>query len=260
MNQLITLLFHDLYTSHPSESGFTGAGADRYKLPIADFRQQLQAIAAVRQDAPVLVSAIPRSPASLPPYAITVDDGGLSYHSMLAPCLAERGWLGHCLVTTNRIGSRGFLHAHHIRELQAAGHLIGTHTETHPPRFDTCSWDQLIKEWAESKARLEDITGECVNVGSVPGGYYSRRVALAARVAGLEILLTSEPQTALWNVDGCQLIGRFTLRRNSPPGLAGKLVQPSVAVQRRQWLAWNAKKILKKSLGNGYVQLTSRFS
>lgn len=256
MNRLITLLFHDIYVSSPSESGFTGSGADRYKLSMAAFEAQLRAVADARADAPVLVTDLPRNAGSLPPFAISVDDGGLSYHSLLAPCLDDRGWRGHCLITTSRLGRAGFLHKHHVRELHAEGHLIGSHSVSHPARFDNCSWEQLVAEWAKSKAVLEDIIGERIVVGSIPGGYYAPRVALAARAAGLDILFTSEPETDRRDVGGCQVFGRFTLRGESPPGLAGRLVQGRGSAQQRQWLAWNAKKVLKKSLGTGYVRLS----
>jgi peptidoglycan/xylan/chitin deacetylase (PgdA/CDA1 family) len=260
MNRLITLLFHDVYVHSPAESGFSGAGADRYKLDEKTFKAQLSAIAGVRADLPVLVTDTEWPANAAAPFAFSVDDGGLSYHSVLAPLLAEYGWRGHCMITTNQLGCAGFLRPHHIRELHAAGHLIGSHSVTHPPRFDTLDWPQLVAEWSRSKAVLEDIIGAAVTVGSVPGGYYARRVALAARTAGLEFLFSSEPKAQALDVDGCRVLGRFTLRRNSPPGLAGLLVGARQSARARQWLAWNGKKVLKRSLGSGYAQLSGQLS
>ena len=37
----VSLLFHDVYVNDPSESGFTQQGADRYKLPVRAFEEQL---------------------------------------------------------------------------------------------------------------------------------------------------------------------------------------------------------------------------
>jgi peptidoglycan/xylan/chitin deacetylase (PgdA/CDA1 family) len=256
MNKLTTLLFHDVYLHAPDESGFTGAGADRYKLPLAGFRTQLAAVDRVRFDAPVLVTALRHSNGAVPPFALSVDDGGLSYHAVLAPCLEERGWVGHCLVTTGQIGQPGFLHKQHIRELHEAGHLIGSHSVSHPHPFSGCSPERLLLEWRHSKLDLEDIIGAPVVVGSIPGGSYSREVVLAARDAGLMILMTSEPETRRQLIDGCQVFGRFTLRRDSPADLAGRLVQRGETAQLQEWVAWNAKKVLKKSLGSGYMHLT----
>ncbi len=256
MKRLVTLLFHDVYVRTPAESGFAGPVADRYKLQEKAFEAQLTAIRDVRADPPVLVTDSPLQTAATTPFAFSVDDGGLSYHSVLAPLLAKHGWRGHCLITTSQIGRAGFLHPHHVRELHAAGHLIGTHSVTHPARFDTCDWDQMVAEWAESKAVLEEITGAPVTVGSTPGGYYTRRVALAARTAGLEVLFSSEPKADPVDVDGCRVLGRFTVRRDSPPGLAGSLVGSQNSARVQQWMTWNAKKVLKKTLGSGYTRLS----
>lgn len=260
MKRLITLLFHDVYVRSCEESGFAGPGADRYKLQEQAFMAQLTAIRDARADLPVLVTDAGLEADNSAPFAISVDDGGLSYHSVLAPLLAGYGWRGHCLITTGQLGRPGFLHPQHVRELHAAGHLIGTHSVTHPARFDTCDWDHLVAEWAESKAVLEDIIGQPVTVGSVPGGYYTRRVALAARTAGLEILFSSEPKAVPIDVDGCQVFGRFTLRRDSPPGLSGFLVGTRNSARVQQWLGWNAKKVLKRTLGSGYAHLSNRLS
>jgi len=257
VNRLVTLLFHDIYLHSPGESGFAGRGADRYKLQEKAFLAQLTAIRAARTDRPVLVTDSPLHAGASTPFAFSVDDGGLSYYSVLAPFLATYGWRGHCLITTSQLGRTGFLHPHHVRELHAAGHLIGTHSVTHPARFDTCDWDHLVAEWAQSKAVLEDLIGAPVTVGSIPGGYYSRRVALAARTAGLEFLFSSEPKAEPIDVDNCQVYGRFTVRRDSPPDLAGSLVGTHNFARAQQWLTWNAKKALKKTLGSGYVQLSA---
>jgi saccharopine dehydrogenase-like NADP-dependent oxidoreductase len=126
---------------------------------------------------------------------------------------------------------------------------------SHAPHFDTCSAQQLLAEWSRSKATLEDIIGAPVLVGSIPGGYYARRVVQAAHEAGLHYLFTSEPEQAPHQVDGCEVRGRFTLRRDSPADLAGRFVSLTPGARWQQWLAWNAKKALKKTLGPGYLQL-----
>ncbi len=257
MNSLITLLFHDVYIDAGSESGFAGVAAERYKLSLAQFRAQLSAVARERDDPPVRVTGRWSYQEGELPFAISVDDGGVSYHSLVAPCLAEYGWLGHCLVTTNQIGKPAFLHKHHIRELHAAGHLIGSHSATHPDRIHRLGWQQLVEEWAISKAVLEDIVGAPVLVGSIPGGYYARQVAMAARSAGLEFLFSSEPETSPFDVGGCRVYGRYTLRRQSALGLSGELVGLSSASRRQQWLEWNSKKALKKVLGASYAGVSN---
>lgn len=256
MNTLVTLLFHDLYTRDPEESGFSGPGANRYKLSLPAFDSQLRSILREREDKPVLLTGEQGADPPDGAFAITVDDGGLSYYSLFAGRIEEFGWRGHCLVTTDYVGRQGFLHPHHLRELHRRGHVIGSHSVTHPPQIHRCSWHNLVDEWQKSRKTLEDLLGCRVKVGSVPGGHYSKRVALAAREAGIEVLFTSEAERTPRLVHGCRLVGRYALRCNSRRDHAGRLVGQRSATLAREWLVWNTKKVIKSSLGSGYGQLT----
>ena len=257
MKRLLSLLWHDVYLRHPSESGFTGPGADRYKFPAKVFDRQLEALARVRADSPILVDELDGYAGREVPFAVTVDDGGLSYYSIVAERLESRGWRGHCMVTTDCIGRPGFLDGYRIRELRRRGHLIGTHSVSHPQRFDTLPLDRLIREWSRSRKSLEDILGEAVSVGSVPGGCFSARVALAAREAGLRLLFTSEPQIRLRRLAGVATAGRFALRRGCDPEVAARLARRDRAALFREWAAWNGKKLLKNLLGSAYPRVTA---
>lgn len=266
----ITLLFHDLFVDHPGESGFVSAAANRYKLTIADFDAQLDGLAAARTEPPILASRLDQcrpkrlddvscdnqdfSP-RVTPFVITVDDGGASYYTSLAERLERRGWRGHCFVTTDFIGERGFLSRSQIRELAERGHVIGSHTASHPVRFNTLPFHRIATEWARSRAALEDITGQPVDVASVPGGSYSPVVARAAVEAGIRVLFTSEPITRVSKSNGCVLAGRFTLRRGDANDLARRLVSDAPGARARAWASWNAKGLVRPLLGRSYASV-----
>lgn len=235
----VSLLFHDVYTKDPRESGFASDAADRYKLPVNAFDAHLDAIASVRDL----------------PFLITVDDGGVSYYTTLAERLEARGWRGHCFVSTNQIGARGFLDAAQIRELDARGHVIGSHSASHPTRFSACTPEQMRKEWTVSLTVLEDILGHEVTVASVPGGYYSETVARSAAGAGLTRLFNSEPITSSCEVEGCTIAGRFAIRRGDPPGMSRRLLLPSPWARWSAWARWNAKGLVKPILGPAYMRV-----
>jgi peptidoglycan/xylan/chitin deacetylase (PgdA/CDA1 family) len=259
---VISLLFHDVYDVDPRESGFASHAADRYKLSVDAFEGQLQGLADARHDKPWLATdfverggertALP----ALHAFLITVDDGGVSYYTHLADRLEALGWRGHCFVSTNAIGTRGFLDASQIRELDARGHMIGSHAASHPERFSACSIDRMRQEWAGSRHVLEDLLGHEVTTASVPGGYYSRQVARAARDAGLGVLFTSEPETSIQHEDGCLVAGRFTIRRGHPPNTARRLVLPAPWARYAAWTTWNAKALVKPILGPAYVRMS----
>ena len=265
--KIVSLLFHDVYASDPSESGFRSDAADRYKLSIPAFEAQVDGLSDSGVDAPVLTNALLAStcgepriphPESRIAALITFDDGGESYYTAAADRLEALGWRGHCFVTTDYIGQRGFLTAEQIRELDARGHVIGSHSATHPARFSALSPAEMRREWSHSRVLLEDLLGRAVTVGSVPGGYFSPTVASAAAAAGLRVLFTSEPTTRVSSHEDCTLIGRFTIRRGHAPDMAQRFVLPAPWARCSAWAGWNAKAIVKPLLGPSYSRIADR--
>ncbi len=189
---------------------------------------------------------------------ITFDDGGESYYTAAADRLEALGWRGHCFVTTDCIGQRGFLTAAQIRELDARGHVIGSHSATHPTRFSALSSAEMRREWSESRGVLEDLLGRAVTAASVPGGYFSPAVANAASVAGLRMLFTSEPTTTVSSHEDCALIGRFTIRRGHAPDMAKRFVLAAPWARCGAWVGWNAKAVVKPLLGPSYSRVADR--
>ena len=257
----ISLLFHDVYHQTPAESGFSSDVAHRYKLTIRDFEAQLDGIARARSDSPIrthdlLERGVSAATPVAPPYLITVDDGGVSYYTVIADRLEQYGWRGHCFVSTDLIGRRGFLDAEQVRELDTRGHVIGSHSASHPPRFSACSHERMRDEWANSRRVLEDLVGHDVDVASVPGGYFSKAVATAAADAGIRILFTSEPVTSFDRIDGCLIAGRFTIRSGDASDASRQLVAMSGWARSRAWLDWNAKGLVKLILGPAYIRVS----
>lgn len=252
MRHLTSLLLHDVYVTEPAESGFDDPLAHRYKIGRDEFDRLLEALDSEQPAVAVVASASGTLSTGV---AVTVDDGGRSYATLVADRLEARGWRGHAFVTTDMIGRPGFLTPADLRDLDRRGHVIGTHSATHPQRFSACPWDRMVREWTDSRAALEDVLGRHVEVGSLPGGYLSRRVARAAAHAGLRVLFTSEPVSKPWSVDGCVLMGRFTVRPGESPAALAALAAGSRAPWRRQRLMWTAKKLVKPVLGSAYPRL-----
>jgi peptidoglycan/xylan/chitin deacetylase (PgdA/CDA1 family) len=241
----VSLRFHDVFASDPAESGFRSPAADRYKLSLPDFEAQLDGLLRARRDSG-LGSRDSR---------LTFDDGGVSYYTLIADRLESHGWRGSCFVSTDFVGRTGFLTAEQIRDLDARGHTIGSHTASHPPRFSTLTPARMRVEWGDSRKRLEDIVGHAVTVASVPGGYFSSDVAAAAADAGIRTLFTSEPTTRLSEAYGLTLIGRYAIRRGQPADMAQRFALASPWTRCSEWAAWNAKAIAKPILGASYARI-----
>jgi peptidoglycan/xylan/chitin deacetylase (PgdA/CDA1 family) len=259
--KLVSLLFHDVYRRVPGESGFRSPGADRYKLTDGELLSQLRGVAAARADRPMLATELPGlQRRDTFPFLITVDDGGASYYRILAEHLEERGWRGHAFVSTDFIGQPGFLTVGEIRELDARGHVIGSHSASHPSRFSWCRRQDMLDEWTKSRQLLEDVLGHAAPVASLPGGYFSSTVAETAAEAGIKVLFTSEPVTRTQRHDACTIVGRFAVRAGADADFSRKLVEPAVWTRSEEWASWQVKGLLKPVLGSFYSRLADRFA
>lgn len=248
------LLYHDVLDNQdPGASGLEGPGADLYKLDRAAFGRHLDAIARSVAVAPLRATELGEPPAVPTGWMLTFDDGGASALLPTADLLDERRWAGHFFVTAGRVGTPGFLSAAGIRELRARGHLIGSHSWSHPTRFSTLSPDRMFDEWARSVDRLAEILDEPVTLASVPGGYYRAAAAEAASRAGIRFLFTSEPIARPLRARGCVVLGRFSIRRDTPAADAAALAAGGAYPRARQWIAWNGRKILKRLTGDLYT-------
>jgi peptidoglycan/xylan/chitin deacetylase (PgdA/CDA1 family) len=265
----LTLLYHDVVPREQSDaSGFAGGGAARYKLTPAEFRQHIEALKRVARTPPLLVereapsaerSALRASRStSGPDWLLTFDDGGVTAYDPIADILEENGWRGHFLITVNYIGSPTFVSQQQIRALRRRGHVIGSHSCSHPERMSLCGPDQLVSEWQRSREVLSDMLGEPITVASVPGGFYSPAVARAAAQAGFKVLFNSEPTLRPHSVDGCLVLGRYTIYRGMSAEKTAALVAGNLWPRLQQSLLWNAKKVTKALGGRLYLHLRKR--
>jgi peptidoglycan/xylan/chitin deacetylase (PgdA/CDA1 family) len=254
--RLITLLYHDVvWNGRFDESGFPGPEAASYKLDADDFDQHLEELGRRTKHAPVTVDERPNHVSGMP-WLLTFDDGGESA-VWIGERLARRGWRGHFFVTVDWIGRRGFVDADAIRTLEGMGHVIGSHSCSHPERMALCTREQLLDEWGRSVEALSEIVGRRVDCASVPSGYYRSIVARTAAVAGIRTLFTSEPVVSPRTVDGCLVLGRFAIRRNVSAETAAQIACATRLPRARQFAFWKAKRAARTLGGERYLRLRS---
>jgi peptidoglycan/xylan/chitin deacetylase (PgdA/CDA1 family) len=257
--QALAIMYHDVVEDGDFESsGFPGEGANVYKLRREDFARHLQAMrAAIPAGAVRSINQYP--PSGLPfaptPVFLTFDDGGASFHAPIADMLELLGWRGHFFITTGRLGQPGFLASAQVRELHGRGHVIGSHSCSHPTRMAALTRSQMDREWRESLDTLSEIVGEAVKVASVPGGYYSRQVGESAAAAGIEVLFTSEPTATAATLDGCLVLGRYVVKRGMSPEWSAGFAAGRRSFRWRQTALWKAKRIAKSLGGGAYLRL-----
>jgi len=249
----INILYHDVTAAGDEDaSGFSGGEAAHYKLSVEHFAQHLKALERSTQTPPLAsASAITPGIAAVNAWTITFDDGGASSATVIADQLERHGWRGWFFIPTDYIGRSTFCNIEDIRRLHRRGHVVGSHTCSHPERFSSCTWEQMLEEWTRSCRILAQIVGEPVTVASVPGGFYSLQVARAASAANVRLLFNSEPTTAVRNVDDCLVVGRYSVVRGMGPMDAEALIN-SPHSRLRQAVSWNTKKAAKTLAGPFY--------
>lgn len=233
--EIAGLMYHEV-TDDPKTSGFQRAAALPYTLSRSAFGRHLDAIAdgALR---PELVTDIDLVKPSQPRHLIlTFDDGGASA-LYAAEELGKRGWKAHFFIVTGRIGERTFLKPGDIRTLRAAGHIIGSHSHTHPDIFRNLSRGLMTTEWKVSAAILEALLGEPCVAASVPGGDISRTVLESAGDAGIRYLFTSEPQLRPARIGDTWVLGRVILKA----GVSAATIRQLVAFR-----GWQRVQLLRR--------------
>ncbi|MGH9632462.1 MAG: polysaccharide deacetylase family protein [Bryobacteraceae bacterium] len=253
MKRAISLMYHDVVPAGQADaSGFPTPDAAIYKLTIPEFLGHLKAIREAIEDRPVIL--VGQTSAHPCPLLFTFDDGGESSLHPVADLLEEYGWRGHFFISTDFIGTPGFLDAAQLRELYRRGHIVGSHSCSHPMRMSACSEAQLRREWTGSVEALSNILDASVMTASVPGGHYSPQVGRTAAAAGIRTLFNSEPSTRLHEVDGCTVVGRYAVQSGMPAGRCAALASGRFLPAFQQSLLWNAKKLAKLAGGNAYLR------
>jgi peptidoglycan/xylan/chitin deacetylase (PgdA/CDA1 family) len=217
--QVAAFGYHEV-TEEPLTSGFVRRGAVRYTLTPRAFATHLDRMAEQSRSAQLVTEIDLARPARH--LLLTFDDGGRSAMHAAAE-LERRGWRGHFFVITARLGERTFLSAGDVRELHAHGHLVGSHSHTHPDIFRELAPARIADEWRESVDRLAQLLGTSCVAAAVPGGHTSSVVERAAGEVGVRYVFTCTPTTRPQRVDDFWVLGRVLVRRTTRPSAIAAL-------------------------------------
>jgi peptidoglycan/xylan/chitin deacetylase (PgdA/CDA1 family) len=244
------LIYHDVVgRSERDAVGFGGPAASRYKLEPHDFDRHLEALAASGTRVGLVEPGRP-----WPETALTFDDGGASA-MLVARALEARGWRGHFFITTARIDTPGFMTAGQVRELADRGHMVGSHSHTHPGRMSALSRPRADVEWRQSREILAGILRAPPELASVPGGFVSDMVVRSAAEAGYRVLMTSEPSAKPRTRHGILVTGRYAIWARTSPRRAAAYARGARGARLQLWLGWNAKGAAKRWSPQAYAAL-----
>jgi len=249
-------MYHDVTApGREDTSGFPGGEAARYKLDPGLFRRHLQAIRERVKTAPITTDRLRSADGDGSiPLLLTFDDGGAS-GTAIADELEAFGWRGHLFVTAGYVDRPGFLTRAAIRDLTRRGHIVGSHSWSHPLRMAHCSRPRLAEEWRRSVKHLGEIIGAPVRTASVPGGDYSLAVGELAAAAGIEVLFTSRATTRVSRMGNLLVLGRYPVNRATTAERAAAVAAGAWAPRMRQLAWWDLKTLAKSAGGSGYLRV-----
>jgi peptidoglycan/xylan/chitin deacetylase (PgdA/CDA1 family) len=236
MSLVATLGYHDV-TDVPTESGFQRNGAVTFKLGVRQFTEHLNRIADLSWT-PSLVTEVDLAGPERH-LLLTFDDGGKSA-LRIGDELCRRGWRAHFFIPTGLIGRRTFLDPGEIRRLRTCGHMVGSHSHSHPDIYRELDRERMVVEWRRSSDVLSQLLGEACITGAVPGGDISGPVLRSAATAGLRYIFTSEPWLRPRIVGGCWVLGRFCPKASTTPDEIAELAR---------FRGWTAKLVIRRIKG-----------
>lgn len=200
MPKTIALLYHEVIDDY-SESGFQNKDNLAYMHKTEVFRKHLE----------IFKNHLNSGNSKVENHLFTFDDGGIS-NLKSAQILEENDWKGIYFITTKRIGTSGFLAENDIKTLHENGHIVGSHSHTHPMIFRTLTYTQMLEEWKVSKGILEEILGEEISHCSVPGGDSDLKTYESAVEAGFRYIFDSEPIVETRKLQNAEIFGRFSVK------------------------------------------------
>ncbi len=251
----ISLGYHDVVEQLDQSDDSVRRAPAYYALDRKTFQKHLDEIRTRKPIPQVTFIEAKKQWGTQVPVFLTFDDGAECAYTCIAEELEARDWRGHFFVTSSWIGTPGFMDSSQIRELRKRGHIIGSHTHTHPERMSNLTQPQLASEWSVSCNILEQILGERVKTASVADGYYSKKVGQSAAAAGIEVLFNSEPVKSVGEEHGCLILGRYAVKSVTAPKGSGDLATGAMLPCFAQLGLWEAKKVAKAIAGKSYLSV-----
>lgn len=234
----VVLMYHDIVTKNDKSSGFQNENAFQYKVEEQAFEEQVKAL----QGKDVV---------------FTFDDGGVSFYTKAAPILEKYGFKGVFFISTKYIGTPGFLDKEQVVALAARGHIIGSHSHTHPEIFTKLSKEEVREEWSKSYEILQGMLNNKDLPMSIPNGYASKIIMQEAIDCGFTDIYTSQPTTKVKTFIGHKVIGRYVVHENMTTEDVLRIVT-SQGTKMKMAMKWHVLNMVKSVLGSSYEKFKAK--
>ncbi len=235
----IVLMYHDVFKNAPSESGFEKQSMLQYKISEEIFEGHVRSISNYcKNHHNNLV-------------IFSFDDGGSSFITIIAPILEKYGIRGLFFICTKYINTKGFLSTEQVVDLEKRGHVVGSHSYSHPDNILDISKEKQEEEWVRSISDLESILGHKVTLASIPNGYVNKGILDIIKEVGVDTVYTSLPTTDVKEYNGLKVAGRYVIQSGMNIQDVKKILSSPL---RREMLSlrWKFLNLIKLLLGEKY--------
>ncbi|HCW53306.1 MAG TPA: polysaccharide deacetylase [Clostridium sp.] len=135
---------------------------------------------------------------------ITFDDGYMDNYYNAYPILKELNMKATIFCITSELDGSYYLSEDAIKEMSNDNIDIQSHTVNHS-HLNTLTYDEQLKELTESKAKLENITGNKITAIAFPFGDYNEDSIKAAKNSGYTLAFTTNKGFASRNNNPLEL-------------------------------------------------------
>ena len=156
---------------------------------------------------------------------LTFDDGFIGNYLFAFNILEKYGYQATFFVTVDNISRNRYMSWDQLGALHKNGHLIQSHTMTHP-MLGECDESQITYELETSKKIIEDRIGAPVKYLSLPFGSSNKRVITIAKQLGYQGIFASLSNIGRWKNELC-LFGRIHVKDTYPLKKFVRLIDPN---------------------------------
>jgi peptidoglycan/xylan/chitin deacetylase (PgdA/CDA1 family) len=156
---------------------------------------------------------------------LTFDDGFIGNYLFAFDILERYGFKATFFITVDDVSKDRYMSWEQIAALHKSGHLIQSHTMTHP-MLGECDESQMTYELETSKKVIEDRIGAPVKYLSLPFGSSNERVIAIAKQLGYQGIFTSLSNIGKRKNELCQF-GRIHVKDTYPLKKFVRLIDPN---------------------------------
>jgi peptidoglycan/xylan/chitin deacetylase (PgdA/CDA1 family) len=229
-----------------------GAGKHKYAMSVGEFRRQIALLLEVRMRSVTIggmweLMSDEGIEGSGRLVLVTFDDGHISQYDAGVSILDRQGIWGTFFITTDWIGTTGYMERLHLLDLHKMGMSVQSHGRSHR-YLDSLDTVGLREELGGSKRVLEDIIGEEVWCVSFPGGRYNERVVDVGQELGFRGFVSSDPYQVRRS-DRCLMVGRVMMKGGMRDEVFRQIVECCPERVRKERIVWETKRALRRWIG-----------